>query len=1017
MSSTRPLVYTSNAIADKYAELKLFRDEKVITKAEYTKRILKLNERELKFRAKNIQKKAQNKIKEYYADRVSFFKRKISHPTRFGTDFFEEQRTFNPPVVLDNVNLGGETITLSQNAEVVYNDVVNNIDFSRNASVLVSILLQQGDVESGKKGFQFNPDMNTNTKPQKWVSLGKAIENPTAEDIKTIFGYTMITLAETTIDSGGNIIILGYSIKYIPIKTTTGGCDTFQHNTRIGDLKTLSPKSSKNNCLFACIHHALGLKGNFLSLQTRKALGFEKEAMIDISDIGKVAEHYKITINLHDMEGELTNRFNDGNNIVNIMLYISNENKGHYVLITNELKFCDKCRHSYFKEGHKCNVRRQMWINRKSGLKNVIPSKIFKEAPFNKHQNMFYYDIETFKPEDTDAITPYAVGWSVYGKYQQEYGIDAWKKFIKVIIQQKDKVICAYNGAGFDFHFLMTELLDLGVEIKNVIMNNGRLMSFGFGDGNRCWDLCCFTLSSLDSACEAFKVSDDNKKTSFDHFKIKSWEDVELYRADVEPYMKRDVMGMKEVFEKFNDMLYEIFKVYMTDFVTLSSLSYAIWTSTVKEVIEIPETDKYNFIRQSLYGGRTYPMVREYTSKHYSEIIEHNDDKEKLKEIYKNMDDWIFNGDVTSLYPTAMVKYEYPIGMSKWVEEPTEIKIGIYDVEIECNQSLIVPVIPRKSAKGGIVWDLIERRGVYTSVDINNALKHGYKIKKIYKGLEWEKTGNIFEEYIMKAYKIKEENDDNPVKRQIGKILMNALYGKMLERARFEECRMCCNLTDVYKFMKDYDITDLTFIKDKVLLNGIPKNMVISDDKIKKPAHIGTFILSQSRTIMLDTMSAINPELNDHFFTYTDTDSLHIHASKLPLWAEKGMLEKGLGKVSDDAKGGRIFREINLAPKLYMYLCLMPDGKIKTTMKSKGIPQQYLSPHLFENADTLEDDEKVVKMEHRLKKVGYGKHLQTAWRKYDVFSILSVDMERTFYKNMWKGMRYDSNKFYPNIMT
>ena len=1002
---------------DKYAELKLYLKEKIISKEEYNKRITKLNNRELKLRANKIKDEAKKQVEDYYASRVSFFKKRRSNETKFGQDFYEEQRTFNPPVVIDNVSVGGETISLSQNAEVVYSDIISNINFSRKSSILVSVLLQQGDMAEGKKGFNFNNDTYNNGAPQKWVSLGKAIENPSASDIKENFGFTLVSLAEKTIDSGGNIIILGYSVKYIPIKTTTGGCDSFQHNTRIGDLKTLSPKSSKNNCLFACIHHALELKGNFLSLQTRKALGFDKEAMIDINDIEKVAQHYKITIHLHDMEGELTHKYNEGNKIVNIMLYISNENKGHYVLITNELKFCDKCRHSYFKDGHKCNVRRQMWVNRHNGLKNVIPSKVFKEAPFNKHQNMFYYDIETFKPEDTDAITPYAVGWSVYGKYQQEYGVDAWKKFIRVIINQKDKVVCAYNGAGFDFHFLMTELLDLGVEIKNVIMNNGRLMSFGFGDGNRCWDLCCFTLSSLDSACEAFKVSDDNKKTSFDHFKIKSWEDVELYRNEVEPYMMRDVLGMKEVFEKFDAMLYEIFKVYMTDFVTLSSLSYALWTSTVKEVIEIPETEKYNFIRQSLYGGRTYPMVREFTSKHYSEIIEHHDDKEKLKDIYNNMSDWIFNGDVTSLYPTAMVKHEYPIGMSKWVEEPTEIKIGIYDVEIECNQDLIVPVIPRKTPKGGIIWDLIERRGIYTSVDINNALKYGYTIKKIHRGLEWEKTGNIFEEYIMKAYKIKEENDDNPVKRQIGKILMNALYGKMLEKARFEECKMCSNLKDVYGFMKEYDITDLTFIKDKVLLNGIPKNVVISDDKIKKPSHIGTFILSQSRTIMLDTMSAINPKLDDHFFTYTDTDSLHIHASKLPLWKDAGMLEKGLGKVSDDAKGGRIFREINLAPKLYMYLCLMPDGKIKTTMKSKGIPQQYLSPHLFENADTLCDDEKLVKMEHRLKKVGYGKHLQTEWRKYDVFSVLSVDMERTFYKNMWLGMRYEDGKFYPNKMT
>jgi hypothetical protein len=164
---------------------------------------------------------------------------------------------------------------------------------------------------------------------------------------------------------------------------------------------------------------------------------------------------------------------------------------------------------------------------------------------------------------------------------------------------------------------------------------------------------------------------------------------------------------------------------------------------------------------------------------------------------------------------------------------------------------------------------------------------------------------------------------------------------------------------------------------------------------------------------MLNAMSAICPGLDSHFFTYTDTDSLHIHASKLPGLAEKGWLSKGLGQLSDDAKGGKIFREINLAPKLYMYLCLMPDGKIKTCMKSKGIPQQYLSPHLFENADILEETDKLIVMENRLKKVGLGKNLQTKWRDYDAFSILSVNMERTFYKNMWKGMDFSNNVWSP----
>ena len=51
----RPLRYSSDALMSKYAELKIFRDEKVITKEEYNKRITKLNQRELKLETSKYQ--------------------------------------------------------------------------------------------------------------------------------------------------------------------------------------------------------------------------------------------------------------------------------------------------------------------------------------------------------------------------------------------------------------------------------------------------------------------------------------------------------------------------------------------------------------------------------------------------------------------------------------------------------------------------------------------------------------------------------------------------------------------------------------------------------------------------------------------------------------------------------------------------------------------------------------------------------------------------------------------------
>jgi hypothetical protein len=652
-----------------------------------------------------------------------------------------------------------------------------------------------------------------------------------------------------------------------------------------------------------------------------------------------------------------------------------------------------------------------------SGGRIVIPTSVEKETEPTTN-DLIFFDLETFKPEGTDRITPYASAWWCEGKYYQSYGEKSWTDFYEFLKTQKNKKVCAYNGAGFDFHFLMSELLSEGVEIKNVILSGGRLMTFGFGDNMRCWDICLFTLSSLKDACKSFGVSQANAKTEFEHSKIQSWSDVYKYRSEVEPYIEKDVLSLKEVYQNYSTMLYSIFKCHMTDFVTLSSMSYALWTGSVNAMLELPDTDKYNFIRKSLYGGRTYPQQREYTSEHYNDIV-NSSSVEERKQIYKNMTDWIFNGDATSLYPYCMVAFKYPCGISKWVEgdkiDVNNLGIGIYDVEVECNKDLIVPILPEKTENGGISWNLRTKRGVYTTADLENAVKYGYKITKAYKGLKYPQEAEVFKDYIMKCYKIKEENDDNPVLRQIGKILMNALYGKMLERARFEETSLCNNIGDVWKFQTKFIMSDVLFIKDKVVAIGMPIDEEVSDKRIRKPSQIGTFILSYSRRHMLNIMSAIEPNLDKHFFTYTDTDSLHIKADTLPILEQKGWLSKGLGQLSDDAKGGRIFREVNLAPKLYMYLCLMPNGDVKTCMKSKGIPAQYLSPHLFNEADSLEDDEKVIQMPSRLKKVGLGRNLQIDWRKYDAFSILSVDMERTFYKNMWKGMDYVDGKFYPKL--
>ncbi len=48
------------------------------------------------------------------------------------------------------------------------------------------------------------------------------------------------------------------------------------------------------------------------------------------------------------------------------------------------------------------------------------------------------------------------------------------------------------------------------VDIKDIISSNGSILSFKFSHNNKVFDLCRFIMSSLEDACESYKIF--NKK-------------------------------------------------------------------------------------------------------------------------------------------------------------------------------------------------------------------------------------------------------------------------------------------------------------------------------------------------------------------------------------------------------------------------------------------------------------------------------------------------------------------------
>ena len=71
-------------------------------------------------------------------------------------------------------------------------------------------------------------------------------------------------------------------------------------------------------------------------------------------------------------------------------------------------------------------------------------------------------------------------------------------------------------------------------------------------------------------------------------------------------------------------MIYELLEVNITEYFTLPALAYDTWNRFLFELskiekffIEIPDKEKYEFIRKCVYGGRVTCNRLEFMNKSY----------------------------------------------------------------------------------------------------------------------------------------------------------------------------------------------------------------------------------------------------------------------------------------------------------------------------------------------------------------------------------------------------------------
>lgn len=538
----------------------------------------------------------------------------------------------------------------------------------------------------------------------------------------------------------------------------------------------------------------------------------------------------------------------------------------------------------------------------------------------------------------------------------------------------KSVELIAHNGGAYDFHYILSSMFDPSI-IQNILIRNNNFISFNFKHDNVKFyvkDSYSFLLCSLARAAQAFLTDNkDLRKTDFPHHVVKTqddlykvykkWRSIDQdinvsvekekllitseniinYEVDGESrklidwskdYCRNDVIVLSKVWIEFKQAVNDIFGSNVVDkSLTLAGLSFHLFKAHIDTSVELrhPNKEDYFNMRESLIGGRCVSINGIYEKIHCL--------------------------DVKSLYPAAMAFYDQPYGNFKRVKERIKSELGIYYVKVTpCKypKSNFFPIRFNNKIMYSNYGDK-QYFGWYTTVDIDIGISEGHRIEYVpfdeddNIGYSWAKKGRIFQKYIENVlYKLKlqYEQENNKVKRNVVKIIMNSLWGKFAQKWIDTDYMIKID-SDI-----DFNLENASQIwnTDFMLVKAIKKDQYSS-----KPIQNGIFTLSWARFHMKEIWDA--GAINNAECIYSDTDSIFVRENSFDLNASfklNGEYVKVIGEEIGQLELECTFNKLLcVGKKQYMgyYQYIDEDGNPEVLEKKrfKGIPAPFIIPELY----------------------------------------------------------------------
>ncbi len=502
-----------------------------------------------------------------------------------------------------------------------------------------------------------------------------------------------------------------------------------------------------------------------------------------------------------------------------------------------------------------------------------------------------------------------------------------------------------FNGSNYDNILLHTGLMEICPDlISDVQYHGNQLFNFKIAGRHDFFDLRKHIPKSLKEICTAFCINTCGKK-QFSFYEAQKLHNrgklIEYYTEnakELEEYNIYDVLSLAVAYSRYEKNFMEIACLKalgkrLYDIKTIGSASYkAILNHWVKNNIHI---NGYK-VSKTDYPGKTdeeIEAIQKLMIKYFEDTKQHNtggrtqnfNGKQKIgthKRI-KNTP-MLVSPDACSLYPFVLfiLNVWFPCGKmilaDKYADMPID-KIGFFYCDIDqckLSKKALATIYAEKTEEGNN-WALRKKvyRKMISTFKIEKLRKYG-AIVTPYEGYYFENKIKNYELFapLIEIMQLKNGQDDkkdiekdlfkqlkkcedeetkqtikkqidangyNSVFREICKLLMNAVTGKLIEGLHLDKTKIVTE-NECYELQAKYDNIDIKYQEGhKALITY--KQTTAERIHESRPIYLGVLVYDYAQNHMYEHLYSKIPY---HKLVYTDTDSLKIRYDDFVGWCK-----------------------------------------------------------------------------------------------------------------------------------